>query len=324
LWYETPVAAFTADAAARGGEASPRAAWDVIAIGSSRVATTIDEAVFAEALAAEGVSIGRVFNMASGYTTPREHYIGLRRIIAARGGADRLLVVNEAPAGIADSSAAWCDPQAPHYLTDTIHLADLPDYWGSPADPFEAKLGNTFNYLAGKVSTALDRRHGLRVMLSHRVWLVLADRLQPPGVERGVTLDHAGETRTGQREVELERMRAALLASHFVKSPYTPLTPSHPLVRLINLVQRDGGQLVFYSPPLTEMEAEYRRLTPSRRREAIDHRALMDEAGAWFVEPRFDYTDDDVPDYLHLCATRRNEYTRALAHAIVERLRATE
>src|SRR5262245_14104188 len=114
-------------------------------VGSSRVQAAILPSAFERALGERGRPGTAALNLARGYTTDAEHYLGLRNLLAAH--PDRLrgiTVFAEAPGGLPWptrwDNAPWAMAAQPWMLVDLLQPADLPRFWQESGLDLETRL----------------------------------------------------------------------------------------------------------------------------------------------------------------------------------------
>jgi hypothetical protein len=294
--------------------------------GSSRTQAAIVPHAFDAARAARGVSRPRSLNLGRGYTTDAEHFLGLRRLLAAHPRhLDGVVVFAEI--GSVPWPARWEQPwafaQAPEVLVEVMGFRDLPAFWRSPGLDREMRAHVTQQALL-RPFASITRRVRLRRHLGRTFVPALARN--DPGLEPvlGADLEGPGPAssiRTDPAAVALARASAEDVARQQLKhqKPIRDWSGTIP-EEIVRLVQSHGGRMVFFQVPASELfEQAYR--TPVRQ---VDKAAFDEQARRWgvcVVRPPFRTTDEDFPDLWHLQPGRAPEFSAVLGQAWLDQCR---
>lgn len=306
---------------------------DYLFIGSSRTATGLVPDVFAKEVRAERArltgesSVDAVvcMNLGRGFSGAAAHYFGLRELLERHPEAMRgCTVAIETSAGIPAFTGTWDEawyfPGNHQLIVDYLTPGDLRRFLGSEAD-FEGRAGVVAAFL-GRGSRLIAGRRQLQQAVEWRGLDVLRTALEALGAgsaanaegqlpaHRQLRVD-AGGVRL-QRDLVVERTSPEALAAQ------TPLRPwdDQVLCAAARMLREHGVRVVFHEVPVpsyvwTVNETEVRR---------ADRRALGDWCqvrGIGRVVADLEVTDADFPDLSHLRVGRVEEYSRALARAMV-------
>jgi hypothetical protein len=302
---------------------------DVIFTGSSRVREGVYTPAFDAEIYRSTASCPRTLNLARGYTTAAEHYLGLRNLFAQHpASVDGLTVFIEAPGGL-PAFETWDDPWANEsqlwLITDLLRIRDLPKFWGSghsAEDKIRLSLRGALQNIA-----AVNRRERIRAELQQGgvTWLasMLNDDAPPnPFAENSVAtqLLGTGGTLHDEKSVILARDLAVRTTEQALREQQ-PLASWNPTIvhDIVKLVQKQNGKVVFFDVPLS---GAFKRLytTPVRRADMAAFRSQAEKWGASVLVTDLDYTDKDLPDLWHvrkeLALKFSSELARAWTHAI--------
>jgi len=288
-----------------------------IFIGSSRVTRSIVPTEFAQATGEDNSHVSAI-NMGVGYSTPVEHYFGLRRIAAAMpDGLKGVTVFQEAPYGVPNLDTwrdNWFYHKDPYLLVNTIGLSDLRSFWARDSSNFDLKLTVTVGTLSEAIANQGNGRKLLASMkkfiLQNRTWTKLKE----------ANLSASGGIRTDVAGIKNARRLAVSLVADDMK--YERIFPRQSLdetvLKSINdLVIAGGGRLILYRMPLSSVQGQVYTTAIGRENQKIVHDWLK----AWAIpilSPNIKTNDDDFPDYWHLRESRCSEFTRRLARAYIE------
>lgn len=290
------------------------ASIDFMFVGSSRVAHSIDEAVFAQQM---GARLGRpvvALNMGRGYSTMAQYYLGLRKIAQRNPRAlQGCVVMLEAPGGL-PAAERWTDRwgwrQIPQYLVPYLEAADLRRLWRESPMAIDEKL-----YLTLATYSALAHKlPGLKLRILSRGEDFSADMLtrlglfEPPAND----LAAAGGTRTDAAGIAAAR-RAALRVWAEQLHNQEPIRHWEQRIckDLVALMVEAGGRVDFFLPPMSPPQ----QLPYQTALRQADVAAFAEQAAAWgvaIVDVPFPTTDDDFPDGWHLRQSQAAPYTQAL------------
>lgn len=289
--------------------------FDVLFVGTSRVAAAIDTAAFGRTMSDSGFPGIRAANLGMGYTTMSEYVIGLRELVRRRPEALKgKTVFLEAPMGLPEFTTwndDWIVPQGIDPLAAYLPAAKLPDFWrSSPTDWFEKTLVSA-RVLFGYRENFSRLRYNIDSRLIR--WL---DPVRPQE-GKSADLTAAAGIRTDSVGVKVVRDAALSVAASQMKSQKPWRGYDHSILKeLVDFIQSSGGRVRIYEMPLSSIQAgPY--LTPLRRE---DRALFAKDLQSWkldLLHPEFPTTDDDFPDLWHLRKGRSAAFTEALAKAYI-------
>ena len=299
----------------------------VVLVGSSRVQAAVLPADFAAELGGTALAGRQVLNLARGYSTDAEHYLGLRNLLQGHPAALRgVQVLAEATGGVPFRTTwrdhGWAQEQQPWMLVDLLSPSDLPAFLRSAQLGLGTRLHVSLRVLLRPVRL-FNRRERVRQQWLEQVLPTVAAGQLPdltPNEPVGFDLQGPGAAssiRVDPQAVALARA-SALQVGEMLERHQAPMREWHGTVQedLVRLVRDHGGRLVFFEPPLSEVfQRAYR--TPLRREDVV---LFGVQAGAWsscVVRPDFQFVDDDLPDLWHLRPELAPEFSRALARAFL-------
>ena len=296
LWY---------GAAARAAAAAP---VDVIFVGSSRVREGVYVPVFESEVFRAAGSCPRAINLARGYTTAAEHYLGLRNLFAAYPESmEGVTVFIEAPGGLPPFETwkePWANASQVWLIADLLRVRDFPAFWQS-GHSLEDKLRLSFRASLQNIA-AVNRRERVRADLQQGgvTWIAaLLDEEQrfDPFGENIVNkqLLGSGGTLTDEKSVRFARELAVEMTDQALRDEKPLPDWDTSIARdTVKLVQKHKGQVVFFDVPLSET---FKRVyaTPLRQRDVASFKLQAKTWGTEVLQPVLAYTDEDLPDLWH-------------------------
>lgn len=286
---------------------SPRP-YDVLLIGTSRVAASINSQDFDQEVSN---ALGRPFrslNLGMGFTNMAEYYFALKAVRDAKPDALRgATVLVEVPRGLPEYMTwddDWIVGDGTEPLARYMPPSELPKFLARSKTPFVHKSAITARVLFG-YREGYSRIRG-------RVYNTLSERLVP---STKTDLSDAGGIRTDSAGILAVRA-AAVEVAQMGLADSTPWVDygSTILKEVIDLVRESGGTVYLFDMPISEIQA-VSRLTPQRLREKALFEAEARSWGTPILQTGFQSTDADYPDYWHMSTTRSGEFSRLLAAA---------
>ena len=334
-WFVIPILVVcVAEGAARMGLKSygpwysQAGSVDFVFIGSSRVASAIDEQTFASVMSRQVGRRVRVLNLGRGDSTAAEQALGLRNLDHSMPAASRNYVLFiETPGGLPDTlmqgtwEDPWVFPEAKGLIARMLRGEDIAPMWDSHMG-FGTKLELTSEWLTQR-SSLVTYSAGWRDIVINRTTTFLGDslakvdpRLRAP-VSQPSNLRSGGGVRRDPSGIQAAR-EAAMALQHQDLSKQQPWGDwdSQILADIVRTHEANGGQVVFYDMPLSSyFQRSYK--TPLR---AHDREVFTRQESLWrtpHLHPAFSTTDADFPDLRHLAADRAPAFTQAIADAWV-------
>lgn len=305
---------------------------DALFIGTSRVPAAVDATEFDRILRDRLGREHRSLIMAAGGSTLAQHYMGLRNWVGHDADALRgCTVFIEAAAGL----PCWDTWDDVWHYTDHEFLSltlmnrdDLSRYWKSRHGLGE-KINVTLRYGARPIHL-LTYRAAIREWIldhwTHRMEHALEEtNLRPVWAREKTSTARDHGIRQKEREAVLmtDRYARSWIADCLRAEKPVDDWNSTVVARIVAFVHQQGGQVVFFHPPISDLqEAMY---TTAIRRD--DRREFMKHATAWgtpVIDFAFPSTESDFPDNLHLVRSRATEYTRRLAVAVIESAKSSD
>lgn len=317
----------TADHVPTWYAAAQHVAWErpigAVFIGSSRVQAAVVPEAFARALDGRRFKDAAVLNLARGYSTDVQHFVGLRNLIQAYPASLRgVQVFAEAPGGLPFCThwrtSAWAHPLQPWMLVDLLRVSDLAGFMRSRQLELETRLHVSLRVLLRPLRLFNRRERVRQQWLEHVLPTLAAGGLPDLTPNEPVGLDLQGpglgsSIRTDPTALASARASALEVADALERhqGPIRDWRGSIP-EDLVRLVHGHGGRVIFLAPPLSDIfQRGYR--TPLRREDLLLFERQVREWGACVVRPDFAYTDDDLPDLWHLRPELAPAYSRAVA-----------
>lgn len=297
----------------------------VVFVGSSRVQAAVIPAEFAAGLAGTPLAGRQVLNLARGYSTDAEHYLGLRNLLRAHPESLRgVQVLAEAPGGIPFRTTwqadGWGHVQQPWMLVDLLSLSDVPTFLRSRQLELRTRLLVGMRVLL-RPARLFNRRERVRQQWLEQVLPTLAVGRVPdltPNDSVGADLQGPGAAssiRVDEQAVAQARA-SAIQVGELLERQQAPVRDWRGTVQedLARLVREHGGRLIFIDPPLSSV---FRRAyeTPLRREDVALFAQQAREWGGCVLRPDVAYGDEDLPDLWHLRPELAPAYSRALAVA---------
>jgi len=297
-------------------------------VGSSRIQAAVVPRQFADALGTKWTPDRQALNLARGYSTEAEHFLGLRNLIDKYPAALRgVYVFAEAPGGL-PFRAGWADTpwafaEQPWMLVDLLKPSDLPVFWKAPGLDVEQRLHVALRSMV-RSARVFNRRERVRQQWLEQVLPQLAAGRLPdlqPNLQVGYDLQgpgNASSIRVDPAAVAQARASAVEVAG-LLERQQAPMRNWNDSIQeaLARLVRQHGGQVVFLAPPLSEpFQRIYR--TAVRQEDIAYFARQAAEWGSCVVRPDFTYTDEDLPDLWHLKPELAPAYTQALARTFQE------
>ncbi len=301
----------------------------VVFVGSSRVQAAVLPADFATELGGTALAGRQVLNLARGYSTDAEHYLGLRNLLRQHPAAlHGVQVFAEAPGGLPFRTTwqddGWGHVQQPWMLVDLLSLSDLPAFLRSGQLGLGTRLHVGLRVLLRPVRLFNRRERVRQQWLEQVLPTVAAGQLPDLTPNEPVGFDLQGPGAASSIRVDPQAVAqaraSALQVGELLERQQAPMRAWRGSIQdeLVRLVRDHGGRVVFFEPPLAEVfQRAYR--TPLRQE---DLALFGDQARAWgacVVRPDFPYGDDDLPDLWHLRPELAPEFSRALARTFLLR-----
>jgi hypothetical protein len=317
LWY------------AAAGVVASREDVGFLFVGSSRTGAAVATWAFERQVRRAGAARGRALNLGRGYSTTVEHYLGLRDLMAEHPERLRgLTVFVEAPGGNPEPAlweGRWSHPAQPAMLLEVLRWRDMPAYWRRSGEPLEEKIA-TSTRLAFRDLALVRRRERFRErLLGAGAWI--AARAQGrsaswpfEGEPFGFDLSGAalGGTKPAAARVPRVRRLALRMGRRWTQRKAWVRWERTVDADLVRLIRERGGRVWYFAVPRSSAFAA----GPERKAEEAAFAAWAAQVGSAVLWPKFDYDDSDLPDLLHLRASRAPDFTRALARAWLEADRA--
>lgn len=297
-----------------------------IFVGSSRVEAAVVPQTFAASVSDGRFADRQVLNLARGNSTDAEHYLGLRNLIERHPHAlEGVYVFSEAPGGVPFrtgwADAPWAFAEQPWMLVDLLRLADLPLFWRAPGLSVEDRLHVTLRTLVRPVRI-FNRRERVRQQWLEQILPQLAARQIPnlrPDRDIGYDLRGPGPASSIRRDpvAVAQARQGAFQTASMLEQNQAPIRDWRGSIQeaMAQLVRRHGGQMVFIEPPLSDVFQRIYRTDMRREDIALFARQAADWQSC-VLNPKFTYTDADLPDLWHLRPELAPAFSRALAHAL--------
>jgi hypothetical protein len=295
---------------------------DFVFIGSSRVAAAIDGPAFEKAAEESMGRPAHALVIGQGYSTPVEHYLGLRNLLAANPQSlSKVTVFVEMPAGQLVEGhlrGHWVHEEAPNLLVPLLKQGDLAEFWHS-SDSLPSKVAVSFQTQTSWSQLLASRKRikGFTLAAGRSLLeqgLLRAGLAAAPG-EASIDLAAQGGILTDTEHVARARKLADELASEARRSERPFQADDFSIyTALISLVKSHGGQVVFYEMPMSTVsrqvaETEIGRANVRRSQEWVQGWQCL------LLRPQFVVTDDDFPDLWHLRKSRAAEFSEQLAES---------
>lgn len=296
-------------------------------VGSSRVQAAIVPQSFIAELSGTGWDGRQALNLARGYSTEAEHYLGLRNLMTRYPDALRgVQVFTEAPGGIPFrvtwQNDAWAFEEQPWMLVDLLRPTDLPAFVAAPGLALDTRMHVSLRTLLRPVRL-FNRRERVRQQWMEQVLPALAAGRLPdftPAASVGYDLQgpgNASSIRVDPQAVAQARA-SAIQVGELLERQQAPIRDWEGSIQqaMARLVREHGGRLVFIEPPLSEpFQRIYR--TPIRQEDIPFFAAQAASWGSCVVRADLAYTDEDLPDLWHLKPELAPDFSRSLARAFL-------
>ena len=288
---------------------------DVIFIGSSRVAASIDNDYF------EKYSpFKNSYNLGTGFSTLHEHFFALKKLY--KKYPEKLKGVRvflEAPNGLPILETwqnSWFKIEQPQYLINVMNWSHYPDFLKSDIE-LEKKLMITFRLLfrSSYLITYKERlRDGLLSKgnnLFLKIWRQLG--LLKEVKKRTTDLSTAGGIRNDQDGVKRVRENALIAAQNNIKNQKIVSNWDDLIITsLISLVKEMQGELVLFNMPLSSPQAkEYQTSIQLKNRESFKRKFILSKE-VKYLDILTNYSDSDFPDLWHLALSKQKDFTQKI------------
>lgn len=305
-WYQT------------GLDEVRKAPVDALFVGSSRVAVAVDAELLSRRVTERIGRPYRVLNMGMGYATIIVHYMGLRRMFREHPEHLRgVTVFIETLRGLVVPERwedGWVYAQQVELI---VPYLELPDMWRLWRDSSMNRNDKLFLSASSQSTLLLDWTHRRRRFLLQGE--ALLDQLLPRPAAPAAELSGKGGVRTDADGVAAARELARSFAAADIKAQQSfGGWESTALKDVVDLVRANGGKVVFFDTPMSEVQAApYQTALRLRDRQAFQD--LVRSWGAELLPVPFASDDTDFPDLWHLRISRVKDYTEALATAYLGR-----
>jgi hypothetical protein len=298
---------------------------DFLFLGTSRVYAAIDTKSLEETMTIEYGHPVRAANLGTGYSTPREWFLGLRSLVRAHPGCLRGCVVfMEAPGGfVAPQSLeeeAWVFEDHAVRISALLAHDDFKPLWLS-GTPFATKLGLSLRIL-GRRSVMVVHREvvGLAVFWKIRTTAAqLMNRLLPAAIKQTVSTPDAdlasgGGIRVNPEEVKAIRKLAVEFAKEDLQNAKLASWDQNVFLNILHLIRQEGGQPIFFVMPLHPIQFKntQAKIQQANRRIFLEKMASL---GIPVLSPDFSTVPEDFPDIWHMARSRSKAFTLAVARA---------
>ncbi len=313
--------------------------FDVLFLGSSRVAASINTEVFEDVLARTSSTYDdpKVLNYGFGYTTMFQYYATIKRMAENNEDAFKgKYVFLEAPAGIPfwnKTSDPWIVNQSDvRMVTSLLDNETLNILWKESDYDFEEKMRLSLLH-AGQKSDLYSKRYYFRIGIINKLGGIIDNNLTSKS-DQGkkddnpeIEMDGSGGIRTDQKGVEQVRDKVLSTRDLYVEDPDNtnptdygvPFIPSYKadweksrLRDIVEIVQEHGGTVVFFEMPVSSPIQEMYNLavTPS------EFKTFKTVSTKWetpLMSTGLLFDDSDFPDLLHMTKEAQSKFSEALA-----------
>lgn len=292
---------------------------DVLFLGSSRVAASVDPTTFDSVATVAARRPVRSFNLGMGFSTFHELYFGLRHL-AQRGDLKGRMVMIEAPGGM-PRHERWDDPW---YSGDTRTMLsrymaskDVVDMWKHADMSVPDKIFVSIDVLGGLQNNfwrlriiALDRVRGLLQKFGSLFRPRTEEVAAAPAAE---LVFSRGGIRLDPSRIEAVRKAALEFAAKEYASPRPWTSWDSTVFRdIVDLVRANGGEIGLFEMPLcTHLTKPFHsvpRVTGAR--EFLDFR---ERHHIGFTAVDTTYPDASFPDLWHMGIPAALDFTHRLA-----------
>jgi hypothetical protein len=293
---------------------------DYIFVGSSRVAASIDEKYFEQAIRQRVGRNVKALNMGMGYCSLADHYFGLRTLLRRNPrNLKGVTVLIEAPLGL-PFSETWRDRWvirggSPDLLVPYVEFSDLLTFWRLSSDDPKQKL-----YMTASKYLMTVRKEGAirdRTMMDgdKMTWAVLEKARLAARSQTPADLTSAGGIRTDENQIRFVREAALRNSETETREQHAIRNWDQSVLRsIVELITASGGTVVLFDMPLNSLQLK--PLTTELRK--IDRQFFEEVADKWgipILRPEFATADSDYPDFWHLRRSLSAGYTNAVATA---------
>lgn len=302
---------------------------DFLFVGTSKVAAALVEQCFDRDLQAVLHRPVVSINLGRGYSTPQQHYLGLRNLFQrypqSLHGVTVLLEcrLDVPPYAFHENwRDAWIN-QDPQLLIPVLQTTDLPAFWRSDSEAGHKSAVTLRFFLSQSYLITYRERLRRRIESEGGRWLARMGRPffsnLPPEVQPPPRIRPMGGIPTDPRTLPLVRTRArGYFESLRVTGPLELRRWDESiLAEIVRMVQAHGGRVCFVNLPIYSEERDFY----ATETHADNKTEFQIRARAWntpVLTPAFAYTDADVPDYFHLILARADEFTHAVSRAVIQ------
>lgn len=305
----------------------------VFVVGSSRVAAAVGIHEFESEIRAKFGNELQIFNFGSGYTTPAEYALGVKRIRELRPDVMKnSLWLLEAPGGlpvITTWDEPWFHPDYKGFLLQVLAVSDF----ASLSTAKGMAWADRMYFMAATVSpflqTILETRMRLRVVMERTIVKFLErGQSETLAIDGGVRTDAAGIALTRER-TKKEALR--VLEQYSAELPATP-DPDQWIARSwARWIHESGGRAVFFEMPLSESQTIAYGI-PWRGDLVAEFPKIARQWGACYARlvrqgndggnEGLGARDLHFPDDVHLALSHRPAFARALAEGAANCVRS--
>jgi hypothetical protein len=305
---------------------------EILFVGSSRVAASVDPATFDSVGTLIAGRPVRAINLGMGYSTLHEIYFGLRSL-AHEGKLKDRLVYLEAPGGL-PRHMRWDDPwfegDTRTMLSRYMERQDILDMWSRSALPLSDKVLVSIEVLTGWTNNFWR----LRIVASDKVRGSLEEigsNFRPQDEKVAVhslsnepaheLVFSRGGIRLDVSQIEKVR-RAAIVGAAKETADLRPWTgwDSTVLADIIKLVRANGSELGFFKIPLCTYQQKVYE-SPRRRAGAIEFEEFLKANQLALVSVDTAYKDENFPDLWHLGIPSARDFSVRLSKALAQQKR---
>lgn len=284
----------------------PQNKFKYLFLGTSRVSAAINTLVINDAQdSVFAINTGR------GHCTPQTHYLGIQKLLEFDKNALRnCSVYIEAPLGLVEEDFNWQLDDRWVYnanlrvIVPNLSFESFKEFWKTANNSFRAKTLVSIYYFSKSIKIAPYLRYTV-LRLSNLQNQNLFDPSNPE-------LTTAGGIKNGKKDIK--KIKAKILKYTQFKmdsqKPYLPWENSI-LNNIIQLVETNGGKVVFYEMPVPSIQARVLE-TKMRKKDKHNFQTWLDKKGLKMVQKDFKLSDEDFPDFLHLKISKATYFTKIL------------
>ena len=296
---------------------------DIIFIGSSRVAASIDTNIVERILSMKQGRNVRVLNLGWGYSTLQEHYFGLRNLWeSAPNNLKGCTVFIEAMCGLPQNVTwddSWVHPDRKQLILDLLRVEDLSLLWQSKTKPEEKWYLLSHYFLKHFPSLLYRDELRYKFFKNGETWLTSSCQKYSSTLIKkkkiSVDLTKKGGIRTDEEGIKFARKLAIEIAHKIEQNP-SPIGnwwgKKSVLIDIINLVQTQmKGKVVLFEPPLGPVFSPIcqTEIKKTDKIKFLEHAKVLN---LWSLTPEISTTIEDFPDFWHLRKSRAPEFTFVL------------